>query len=93
MSKGVDRRTDVSRSVVLYLITTGERPFKGDSAGGTMLRILQGGFSPVHRGARLPRGTECHRDEGARAKPEDRFQTAEELQKELLAFLQTLVRR
>ncbi|MDF3064405.1 MAG: serine/threonine protein kinase [Polyangiaceae bacterium] len=86
----VDRRADIySLGCLLYVATTGQRPFGG---GATALgRIVQGKYalpSEVREG--YPPGLEQIIRRALSASPDERFQTAEEMRIALEGWLQTL---
>jgi TolB-like protein/Tfp pilus assembly protein PilF len=87
-AKEVDHRTDVfSLGVILYEMTTGQRPFSGKSAADTMSSILRDTPPPLHvRDASLPRHlgrivTHCLEKD-----PEQRYQSAKDIRNELRAL-------
>lgn len=90
-SKLLDRRVDIfALGCVLYECTVGRRPFQGDGALSTLYQILE---QEVESPAALVPG---YPPELARIvlkalskQPADRYQTAEEMQKELEAWLIT----
>jgi serine/threonine-protein kinase len=88
----VDRRADIfSLGCVLYTITVGKGAFNpdtGQDAGRTILRILDGDYSkPSALVPDYPAELEAIVVRALATKPDQRFQTAEELREALEAFL------
>lgn len=86
----VDRRADIySMGCVLYVATTGQRPF---GAGASALgKIVQGAYAlPSELRAGYPRELEEIIKKALSPAPQDRFQTAEELQIALEHWLLSL---
>lgn len=86
----VDRRSDVySLGCLLYVATTGQRPFGG---GATALgRIVQGKYAlPSEVREDYPHGLEQIVRKALSASPDERYQTAEEMRNALEGWLQTL---
>ncbi len=86
----VDRRADIySLGCLLYVATTGQRPFGG---GATALgRIVQGKYAlPSEIRDDFPAGLEQVIRRSLAASPDERFQTAEEMRIALEGWLQTL---
>lgn len=86
----VDRRADIySLGCLLYVATTGQRPFGG---GATALgRIVQGKYaSPREVREDYPLGLEQIIKKALSPSPDDRYQTAEEMRLAFEAWLQTL---
>ena len=87
-SKQVDRRADVfALGCVLYLITTGRRPFAAPSTGETLLNIVEDHYElpsaivpdyPAELEAIVVRALAHH--------PDDRFSTADDMREALAAF-------
>jgi serine/threonine-protein kinase len=85
----VDRRTDVfALGIVLFEMTTGEQLFKGRDAEHTLELVRHGAIPrPVHLNPRYPARLEAivmralHRD------PDQRYQSAKELEQELTNYL------
>lgn len=88
-SKDVDRRADVfALGCLLYLSTTGKRPFHGDDALATLYQILEKEVQPPSRlRAEYPPGLESIVLRALAKDREQRFQTAEELQVALERWL------
>jgi serine/threonine protein kinase len=86
----VDRRADIySLGCLLYVATTGQRPFGG---GATALgRIVQGKYAlPSEVRADYPPGLEEIVRKALSASPDERFQTADAMRIALEGWLQTL---
>src|SRR6185369_10527904 len=86
-AKALDHRTDLfSLGIILYELSTGERPFRGDSSAGVMSSILKDHPRPVgQRRSDVP-GDVCRLiDRCLEKEPRDRIQTASELLVELKA--------
>lgn len=86
----VDRRADIySLGCLLYVATTGQRPFGG---GATALgRIVQGKYAlPSEIRDDYPSGLEQIIRRALSASPDERYQTAEEMRIALEGWLQTL---
>jgi serine/threonine-protein kinase len=88
-SKDVDRRADVfALGCLLYLSTTGKRPFHGDDALATLYQILEKDVEPPSKlRAEYPPGLESIVLRALAKDREHRFQTAEELQVALERWL------
>jgi eukaryotic-like serine/threonine-protein kinase len=91
LSKDVDRRTDVfALGCVLYVLTTGERPFQSDNAGGTMLHIVNGTYSlPSVLVPSYPPELESIIVRALARDPDRRFPSADALRLALESFLVT----
>jgi eukaryotic-like serine/threonine-protein kinase len=86
----VDRRADIySLGCLLYVATTGQRPFGG---GATALgRIVQGKYAlPSEVREDYPAGLEQIIRKALSASPNDRYQTADEMRIAIEEWLQTL---
>lgn len=84
----VDRRSDVfGLGILMYELATGRRLFKGENEFTTMATIVAGDIPPPskHRGD-LPKELEAVILKALARAPEDRFQTAQELQTALDKF-------
>ena len=84
----VDRRTDVfGLGILMYELAVGRRLFKGDNDFVTMATIVAGDIPPPtkHRGD-LPKDLEAVIMKALARAPEDRYQTAQELQTALDKF-------
>jgi len=81
----VDARADLySVGVVLYELTTGQRPFEGESAFEVMrAQLEQAPVPPVERDPALPASLNQVILKALGKKPEDRFQSAEEFDRAL----------
>ncbi len=88
-SKHVDRRVDIfALGCVLYECTVGRRPFQGDGALSTLYLILeQEVASPCESVANYPEGLARIVLKALNKRAEDRYQSAEEMQKDLEAWL------
>lgn len=88
-SKMVDRRVDIfALGCVLYECTTGRRPFQGDGALSTLYQILEHEVeSPVNLVADFPPDLAKIVLKALSKQASERYQTAEEMQKELEAWL------
>src|SRR5262245_4628797 len=86
--KSVDTRTDIfSLGVVLYELTTGQRPFEGGSPAETMSAILRDAPHPVMEArSNLPRHLARIIDHCLQKDPQDRYQTARDVFNELRAL-------
>ncbi|HET9956492.1 MAG TPA: serine/threonine-protein kinase [Polyangiaceae bacterium] len=87
--KGVDRRSDIfTLGCVLYLATTGRAPFNGLEAGTTVMRIMNGEYAPPSSLVEdYPEQLEQIVCRALALDPNARFQTAQEMQYALEAFL------
>ncbi len=79
--KSVDRRTDVfALGIVLYQVTTGKHPFRGDSDVATLHNILHRTIpSPRLVDPEYPRPLEAVLIKALARNPDKRFQTAAEM--------------
>jgi TolB-like protein/Flp pilus assembly protein TadD len=86
-AKPVDHRTDLfSLGVILYELSTGERPFHGDSSPALMSSILKDHTKPVgERRPDVPGAVSRLIDRCLEKHPRDRIQTATEILAELKA--------
>jgi hypothetical protein len=84
----VDRRSDVfSLGVLLYELTTGERPFAGDSEAELLRQVSDAAVAPPRsRDPGYPAELEAIAMTALAADPAARFATARALQRELAAF-------
>lgn len=89
LGKSCDLRVDVfALGAVLHLVSTGEDAFRGNTAGETVLQVLNGRFTlPSSVVAGYPRELEAAVLRALAPKPEDRFSSAEELELALRKFL------
>ena len=90
--KSVDARSDIfSLGSVLFEVLTGERLFTGDSELGVLDAVREGRVrSPRDLVPDLPEEIERIVHRALTKKPEDRYQTAGEMEKELKAVLDSL---
>jgi TolB-like protein/Tfp pilus assembly protein PilF len=86
-AKPIDARTDIfSLGIVLYEITTGARPFQGDSSPALMASILKDRPAPIgERRPDTPGAVARLIDRCLEKEPRDRIQTAAEILAELKA--------
>jgi serine/threonine protein kinase/tetratricopeptide (TPR) repeat protein len=88
LGKVVDARSDLfSLGIVLHEMATGRRPFQGESWASTLARIIEAEPEPL-RAARpdLTEALERILLRCLRKKPEERYQSARELQRDLKAL-------
>ena len=87
LGKEVDGRADLySVGVVFYRLLTGALPFKADTAIGMVQKQISETPTPLNFSARIcPTGARRSLERALSKSPADRFQTAEEFRKELLA--------
>jgi serine/threonine-protein kinase len=85
----VDRRTDVfALGAVLYYLTTGARAFTADSAGATMIRILEGEYTiPSRVITDFPAALEVIISRALANDRDERYSSAEEMQNALETFI------
>ncbi len=91
MGDGVDRRSDVfALGCVLYEITTGERPFRGEHDPQVMAAIMMGSFAPPSEIVPgYPPELEAILGRALAADPAQRFASAEHLRVALEQWLRT----
>jgi serine/threonine-protein kinase len=84
----IDGRTDLfSLGIILYELSTGKRPFKGETIPATFQAILNDKPKPVSRiNTSIPAGLSKTIMKCLNKKPEDRFQSGKELAIELEGF-------
>lgn len=89
LAKPIDRRADIfALGCVLYYATTGQRPFRGNSLGETLLRITEGEFlRPCALFADYPLALEAIVLRALAHDAKDRFRTAAEMAVALEAYL------
>lgn len=83
----VDRRADIfALGTVLYLITTGKHPFRGESEMATLHRVVDGKppARPTELVAGYPSGLEFVILKAVARQPDDRFATASEMARALM---------
>jgi serine/threonine-protein kinase len=82
MGEALDGRTDIfSAGVILFELLTGERPFKGDSSGQIMQRILHDTpANPSELNPQVPPPVDWVVQKALAKEPQDRFQTARDFQ-------------
>ncbi len=91
-SKPIDRRTDVrAAGIILWELLTGESLFGRDSVAQTMFAAASDPVPPPsERNAEVPAELDAIVLQGADRNPNERFQTALELARELDAFVAAL---
>jgi anti-anti-sigma regulatory factor len=84
-SGAIDRRTDIyAVGVLLYKMLSGDFPYRGTNAYDTMRAILHGEATPLSQAVDdLPPGLEALVSKALEKNPDDRFQTAREMQEAL----------
>ena len=87
-SKKVDARADIwAMGVILYELMTGERPFNGETLGELFSSILETEAPRVStRIPSVPQGLDAIVARCLQRRPEDRYQTAAELERDLAPF-------
>ncbi|MBI5533632.1 MAG: protein kinase [Deltaproteobacteria bacterium] len=95
MGHKVDRRTDIfAMGIVLYQVTTGKHPFRGESDVATLHNILHRTVpSPRFVDPKYPRPLEAVLQKALNRDPEKRFQTAAEMSDALGRVFPPTVRR
>ena len=95
MGQKVDRRTDVfAMGIVLYQVTTGKHPFRGESDVATLHNILHRTVpSPRFVDPKYPRPLEAVLQKALSREPEKRYQTAQEMSDALTRVFPPTVRR
>jgi eukaryotic-like serine/threonine-protein kinase len=90
----IDRKTDIfALGVMLYQLTTTRHPFAGDTEGQTLNAILRCKFRPPSEMAdSYPPALEKVVMRAMEREPEFRFQTAQDMYRELDAVLATMTR-
>jgi eukaryotic-like serine/threonine-protein kinase len=88
-TKDVDRRADIfALGCVLYEASTGERPFHGEDALATLYQLLEQPVTPPsQRLEGYPPGLEAIVLRALAREPGDRYQTCEEMGRDLEAWL------
>ena len=88
-SHRVDRRSDVfSLGVILYEILTGRSPFRCPTSHETMQHVIRSEYVPVRRAAKqVPRSIAAICEKSLSRAPDDRYANANDLAKDLDAFL------
>jgi len=88
-SKKVDSRADIwAMGVILFELMTGERPFNGETLGELFSSILETEAPRVSaRVPSIPQGLDAIVARCLQRRPEDRYQTAAELERDLAPFL------
>ncbi len=89
-TKDIDRRADVfALGCVLYEASTGERPFHGEDALATLYQLLEQPVTPAEPAARggYPPGLEAIVLRALAREPGDRYQTCEEMGRDLEGWL------
>lgn len=89
LGQPVDRRADIfALGVVLYTATVGNHPFPYDNEGEQVAKMLKGEFSsPRMVNSDIEPELEAIILKAMATEPEDRYQTAAEMEKELLVFV------
>jgi serine/threonine protein kinase len=87
--KTVDRRSDIfSAGVVFYELLTGERPFEGDSDLRSLELVRQCQFAPPSTvDPDVPEPLDDIVERALARDPEDRYETADQMQSDLMQFL------
>ncbi len=95
LGRAVDRRTDVfAMGIVLYQVTTGKHPFRGENDLATLHNILHRTVpSPKFVDPKFPRPLESVLMRALAREPEKRFQTAQEMADALTRVFPPTVRR
>ncbi len=95
MGMSVDRRTDIfAMGIVLYQITTGKHPFRGENDVATLHNILHRTVpSPRFVDPKFPRPLEFAIMKSLAREPEKRFQTAADMATALDRVFPPVVRR
>jgi serine/threonine protein kinase len=88
-SKNVDARADIwAMGVILYELLTGAVPFEGETLGALFSAILETDAPRVSTKIRdVPPGLDAIVSRCLQRRPEDRFATAADLQRELAPFV------
>jgi len=84
----VDGRADIfSLGVVLYQLLTGESPFDGDTMTTVMYQVIyEPAAPPTQLSGRVPPGFDYILSKALAKKPENRYQTSEELANDLRRY-------
>ncbi|MCK5799232.1 MAG: serine/threonine protein kinase, partial [Deltaproteobacteria bacterium] len=88
--KPIDHRADLfAVGSILYECVVGKRPFVADTDLGVLERVRHGDFvPPCQANTRVPRPLEQIILKAMKTDPEERYQSAEELQRALESFVQ-----
>ena len=88
--KTIDRRTDIySMGVILYEALTGTLPFSSENVGDLIIQIVTGSAPPVHElNGNIPEALSDVVATAMSRGPENRYQTAVEMQEALLAAVE-----
>ena len=79
-AREVDVRTDIwSTGVMIYEMVTGVLPFKGATTSHTIVQILEKDPAPVRKLARVPAEFDRIVSKAMAKRPDDRYQTANEM--------------
>jgi eukaryotic-like serine/threonine-protein kinase len=95
MGHRIDRRTDIfALGIVLYQVTTGKHPFRGESDVATLHNILHRTVpSPRFVDPKYPRPLEAVLQKALSRDPEKRYQTAQEMSDALGRVFPPTIRR
>jgi serine/threonine-protein kinase len=85
---GVDARSDIyAAGAVLYRVLTGQSPYEGADANGTLIRLMEEAPArPSSLERSIPAGLEAIIEKAMARDPEQRFQNVDELDAALASF-------